>query len=141
MQSSLPFERNREEVEFINQLSNDDCVVACIAMACGVTYKDVIDIANEKDDMPLPQFKEDCLIAHFQCLPIRTIENVLYENRLYIVTVPSLNREGDFHRIIITTYDTLIVYDPNTNIPDRKAYDSESLKSWSEVTEIIRCRD
>lgn len=60
-------------------------------------------------------------------------------NGTYLVTVPSLNINKGYHRIVIKCKDGDVqVFDPNNGIKDKKFYDEiEFLHSrWSEVVQV-----
>ena len=71
-----PPQRPVIDINFVEQRLDNDCVVACIAMVCGVSYESVMDIVNNSETgLPITEFNESCLLAHFQHLPIRQLEN------------------------------------------------------------------
>lgn len=103
-----------KKINLVEQITNDSCVTACLAMVTGL---DVHEIYRE--------FHEDYFVKHTQTIhryaaqkgvdlaPVHTCYNSLAEPGVYLVTVPSLNIVGGLHEIVIDTRDGFInIYDP-----------------------------
>lgn len=129
-------------MRLVKQTTDWDCAFACIAMVCGVSLDDVMDVAGVTRP---PLLNEEMrIIAHFQCLPTQVLDSALYTNRVHIVTVPSLNFEALNHAIVLTTSDEgedAKVYDPQNGRKDKKFYTQDNLKCWSNVLWVQRCKE
>lgn len=144
MRESIQPPRDRIKINFVAQRYKDDCVVACIAMVTDTPYDEIMKIidTHKRVILPLDQFFEDCLLAHFQHLPIHSLDSTLYKDRCYMISTPSLNISGGMHRVVVTTYGgDIVVYDPQSMNEGVESYSANNLLSWCEVTEIIRCRN
>lgn len=117
-----------EELEHVQQIDNSTCVHACLAMVTGDAIEDIVSVlggAGEEDGLTTRDI--------YRYLMSRSIMPVLQDGTLispfiyrgvYKVAVPSLNRSGRVHSVILT-YDKhggKTVYDPQRGRDGVKAY-------------------
>lgn len=117
-----------------------DCVLACIAMASGLSLDDVREAYPEFDGTGINTMETIKIIERLKIPYVWQINAHIYEQRVYILTVPSLNFPGGNHSIVVS-YDNDVpsVYDSNNGYEGRKFYkDWNDVKSWADVIEIIR---
>lgn len=126
------------KIKHVKQECPNSCSVACIAMVAGVTFDDV----REKISRPaLGQTETDHLLVYYGILPTRH-SNDMQPNALYIATVPSLNKPGRMHSIVIDTRNGYMeVYDPNFGRENVKVYTSDDAFNWGSLTKITYCRN
>lgn len=120
----------------VQQPNGEACVVACCAMVSGRTFDEVRAMAG-KD--ALGSDDEDRLLVRLGILPRHPQSQTLQPDRIYLATVPSLNKRATNHRIVIDTRDGCDVYDPNAGRDGVDVYTMRDLKSWTHLTEIIHC--
>lgn len=109
------------------------CVQTCLAMALGVPVQAVIDIYGSQpmNGMLLSKALNDC---HFEWNQL-VHAAPLIASGYYFLTVPSLNKRGAHHQIILH-YEAdfgcsgLTVFDPSTANTYKE--DGSDLISWSE---------
>lgn len=128
----------------ITQFENE-CVLAAIACASGYGYEEVRVVYPEFDGIRITLTNEIKILEKLNIPFIRYVDHALFYNRVYIVTVPSLNTVGGTHRIVIDTRNAnsdwsgnILVYDSQKNVEGKLWYDSfKDVKSWFEVIEIV----
>jgi len=128
----------------ITQFENE-CVLAAIACATGYDYQEVRNAYPEFDGIGIPLNIEIKILEKLNISFIRYVDTSIFYNRVYIVTVPSLNTIGGTHRIVIDTRningdwaDDIFVYDSQKNVEGKLYYNSfEDVKFWCEVIEIV----
>jgi hypothetical protein len=101
------------KVEFKTQTRDDNCTSACLAM---ILHKDVDVVTAEFQDLffagkttPADYLrKHDRIVRAFSSL-----ERVMLFGHVYLLCVPSLNKEATLHSIISDTLDDVVeIYDP-----------------------------
>lgn len=125
-------------MKLIKQKTSDDCVLCCVAMVTGVSYSKA---RKAFDTTPPYGFMQECkALVRLGMFPDYRDMTRLYEGRINIVTVPSLNQLYQNHRIVIDTtiHGKWKIYDPNKNKKGKKFYsDSTDIHGFSEVIVII----
>lgn len=125
------------------------CVLACIASVTGCSLETVIETAKAESlnfdiNKCIPLNKELLIFQKLgfasNVLVHSNLSSNMYLNRLYLVTVPSLTKVGDFHRIVVICIDTgsevvPIIHDPQPT-GDRYGV-THKLIRFTEVVEII----
>lgn len=124
------------KIVHVQQPNGSACVVACCAMVSGRPYDEVRALAG-KD--ALGSDEEDRLLVRLGILPRRSESQSLRHGRIWLATVPSLNKRATNHRIVIDTRDGCDVYDPNEGRDGVDIYTLNDLKSWTHLTEVIHC--
>ena len=122
------------------QPTDHSCVHACISMVTGVPVEDIIDEYSLEDEgMALDQ--EHVVVDTLGYFHITYHAPVVLQGRVFLVTVPSMNIVGNFHRIVIDARvpDNPHVYDPNKGRKGKLCYNNSDIGKigWLEVTEII----
>lgn len=123
--------------EIIHQKqSNLDCVCTCIAMLAGKPRREIVKRFHSKylieNTMNVSDILWELQIPFRECRQ----EEGIVRGKLYIASVPSLNREGWTHLIIIDfRNNALKLYDPNQGVTGRRYYvTSETPKYKNQVT-------
>ena len=109
-------------------------------MAAGVSFEKAMDVTDES---PPSDLQCDIAMVRLGVLPRKHLDISLYRDKIYMVTVPSLNIEGGTHCIIVTTFKGKeVVFDPQKGRKNKKFYSNDwegiTLKSWCGITECIR---
>ena len=128
------------EIIFVRQTDDKDCAVACLSMACHVSYDIAKEILSLNPDGVASNSSLFQAIYALHYRPILYVPAQLEEGRLYIVAVPSLNIVGGAHYIVVDWRDKgkCLLYDPNYGRENRKVYGFDSdLISYFEVFEIL----
>lgn len=132
------------ELKHVMQEDSHGCVIACIAIITGRSYQEIKkDFPDFEDNSKgIGADERDLVLVRHQMLPVRTVDTHLYADKVYLVSVPSLNIEATMHAIVIDcrTDVSFKVYDPQAGIEGKKAYTSDSMLSWADVTEIKDAR-
>jgi len=127
-------------MKHITQIENG-CVIACIAMVGNLTQKEVLAAFPEFDGVGICQEDTIIILRRLQIPYIQYVSTSLYENRLFIVTVPSLNTPMGNHCVVVKTdkEGKPTIYDPAKGLKDKLFY--ESIRCWSEVLEIPQIQE
>jgi hypothetical protein len=113
----------------------NDCVLACIAMVLNKELSEIHEVYPEFDDNGVTIDDTIMILNRLGFANYaKHASNRLFDNRTYIVTVPSLTTRGCNHAVVI---ENLQVYDPNLIDKPEDSYTNDTLKCWSEVLEII----
>ncbi len=125
------------QIKHINQTGNG-CVLACIAMACEVDYFDLVKKYPECEKNGTSYTRTISIIATLGIQYIMYANPIIPNNRVVMITVPSLNIKGGNHCIVISTMnDEFNVHDP-ANGKDKKRYETiHDVRSFTEVIEIL----
>lgn len=119
------------DIEIVQQRSDWDCVIACLAMWTGRSYEEVLAVASELD--PKLRFegrgvdgvlKQD-IMKRFNMYS--AVMMSAYSCLRGILSFPSLNVPGGAHAVY---YDGRYIHDPQTDRPNRKWYPKESSGLW-----------
>lgn len=128
------------KINHVKQRRDDDCVLTCVEMVTGITVPEMelkydFDYPTNIDSM----IKIMCLNG-FIC--VRQVDDIIYNERVYFLTVPSLNIAGQLHFIILDTRNGFKLYDPNSGKDGKKFYDHSyrDTLSWSNPIEIVDSR-
>ncbi|MDD5150164.1 MAG: hypothetical protein PHC28_06725 [Flavobacterium sp.] len=113
-------------------------------MVSGIDYEELRADFTEYTNRGVSTNEMLSILDKIDCQYIRYIDTKLFYNRLYIITVPSLNVIAGNHCIVIDTRKwtiddmNIIVHDPQKGNIGEKYYDIYSdIKSWAEVVEIV----
>lgn len=134
------------EIKLVQQRHKGDCVIACLAMVLGMDYVDIYNHYHKlyKDDFDVPNGistrterallstlgYENNYVVYSECSP-------LYFNRVYLLTVPSLNVSNAFHRIVVKldNIGNWTIFDPSNK--DKIYAHREQITNWFNTTEIL----
>ena len=112
------------------------CTSACLAMMLNVHADQVKEDFHDawlSGDTDPSKYLNDKKIEHI--INTNPFDNLIYWDRLNLLTVPSLNLEGQLHHIIATSYDQKVkVFDPNEGRASKKHYVWGEPQSEYEVT-------
>jgi len=138
------------KIKHQQQRRNDDCSIACVRMIAdgyGISENKVeqaINIIHPEFDNNYQGTSSDEICFIFHLLGIRYIAYktpIMAADRLYIITVPSLNIAGLNHSIIVQAFssENIVVFDPAEGRDSKKLYTNDNIKnlSYSEVVEIL----
>lgn len=133
-------------MELINQINDESCVHACMAMVTGASVSELW----ARYPFPLTPKQELTILVEGRAWPVAqqpfTNQFPLYGT--YLVSVPSLNVPGVLHRVVVLVGETEVVcLDPQRGREGKLFYTEDSfslssltpVKSYSEVVRI--CMD
>ena len=132
-------------IKLINQ-NETDCSLACIAMVGRTTLEEVHNAFPEFNGVGTTNKELITVLDRLKILHIVYASDSLFYGRLYIVTVPSVNKCGNTHNIVVINHEdgNSIILDPNEGRKNKKFYSEDSsienaieLKSWCDPIEII----
>lgn len=122
------------------QLTDTSCVPASISMLTGLyqyipfPQKDIIaqmEAHHDSSGSLHSEFRQWVRMGYY---PYLTQFNELRHGKVYLATVPSLNKVAGNHRIIIDMTDDMVIFDPNEGRENKLYYTPSILRSWSELT-------
>jgi len=122
------------------QLTDTSCVPCCMSMMTGffqgqaVEQRRIIDQMQEHGDSNGSLHAEFRQWVRMGYYPFLERWNEIRHGKIYLATVPSLNKVGGNHRIIVDMIEDMTIYDPNEGREDRLYYTPLMLRSWSELT-------
>lgn len=130
-------------MELINQINDQSCVHACIAMVTGTPLMEIW----ERYPFPLTPKHELTLLIEGRAWPV---EQSQFTNQfplcgVYLVSVPSLNVSGVLHRVVVMVGETEVrCLDPQRGREGKAFYSDDSfslgsahpIMSYSEVVRI-----
>lgn len=131
-------------MKIINQRSNDDCVLACIAMTAGVSYEKAKEVLTElKLECPLSTESAALILVKLGCWLDLQSPFCLFKSQTYIITVPSLNFPGLNHAIVgVTDKDGFLdVYDPQNGIEGKKYYKKDDKVHWTYAERVVKLKE
>lgn len=101
----------------------DTCASACLAMITGIDVQEVIDEFHA-DYFAGKKRPSDYLLEHGYHFRMGTDEELgLFKDRLYLLTVPSLNIEAGLHFVVADTRPSKThIHDPARTMPGKKFY-------------------
>lgn len=112
------------------QSLDNSCVSACIAMVTNRLDEDVVEefhVAYTKGATISSYFKKH-RIPH-RVLPADS-RDIATSDEVYLATVPSLNKEGGFHSVVLVVDDNIngvLVFDPQTDRKDKRFYSTRAV--------------
>ncbi len=125
------------KINHINQTGNG-CVLACIAMACQASYEDLVTKYPECEKNGTSYTRTVSIISELGIQYIMYSNPVIPDNRVLMVTVPSLNINGGNHCIVISTLnEEFNVHDPAYGDGKKRYETIHDIKSYSAVIEIL----
>ncbi len=128
-------------INHVRQEDSHGCVIACIAMVAGKTYAEVRRCFPTYGDNPtsgIQADKRDIVLVRNGIWPIRHTDLNLYPDKLYIVSVPSLNIEGGMHSVVVDcTGDAMELLDPQMGNDGKQWYTNDRMRSFGDVLEVI----
>ncbi len=113
-------------MKFVMQPTPDTCTSACLAMLTGVSVETVIEEfhdvwKNAENKINPSTYLSKRLVSHNVLND--PFNNLLEWDKVYLLTVPSLNIDGGLHHIIIDLRNDLeVVLDPNRGREGRRYY-------------------
>lgn len=130
-------------MELINQINDESCVHACLAMVTGAS---VLELWG-RYPFPLTPKQELTILIEGRAWPIaqNPFDNQFPFCGVYLVSVPSLNVPGVLHRIVVTASETEIrCFDPQRGREGKQFYSEDAfslssqtpVKSYGEVVRI-----
>lgn len=124
------------------QLTKTGCVAACIAMACGKPVKEIMgEYHHPEDGIDFHSFLGALKIEGVPYIEY-TATGFLPYNRVFIISVPSLNIQGHTHAIVVQTQSKeeggCFILDPNSGRPGAKCYGvDQDIVSFGQIVEIF----
>lgn len=126
-------------MKLIKQKTDNDCVLCCVAMVAGVSYKEALKAFD--GEPPYNFWHEIAALNRLGMMTDYTNPRFMYENSIYLITVPSLNISHVNHRIVV---DLIVpgykVYDPQKGIKGKEFYEYKDIKGFSEVVRVFDVR-
>lgn len=129
-----------KNIELVNQINDSTCVHACLSMITGIDIEKIID------ELPQPCGPSQYLpwLVLYNVLPIQ--EHRLFYGALSLVTIPSRNKRGFFHVILVDLRfdDAAVVYDPQQGrtvdgVDREHVTDMDDLHSLCAPVRLIDC--
>ena len=121
-----------------SQPTADTCVHACLGMVCGI---DVAEVRKRYSPNHEPIFWDEVpgILKGNGVGSIRYASCWLPRDRVFMVSVPSLNLAGRLHAIVIVTHaETLDIYDPNQLKEGVKSYGIDcDITGYEDVIEVF----
>lgn len=134
----------KEDIKLVTQKRDNDCVLACLAMVSGKNLDEIhqlcLDFKGDISYSGITLLETLYLLTKLQINYILYAHPIIVSDRLYMLTVPSLNMQGGNHCIIVYSDEFLnfTVLDPaQEDGKDYRYYTPEKLLGYSEVVEII----
>ena len=117
------------KIQFVQQPTDETCTSSCLAML--IENKTVMDVIEE--------FHEDYFAGKitpasylrkigFKVREFSGLERTMIFGCVYLLCVPSLNKEATFHSILLDVQDSATVYDPCTGVKGKKYYTYDEYK-------------
>ena len=114
------------KIEHQQQPNGDTCTSTCLAMVLGEPVQKTINEFHEKwmnrESDPAQYLTEKGIKFEIHRDPY---DNCLAWGKLYLVTVASINVQGQFHHVLVDLRygeENTVVYDPNEGKLDRAYY-------------------
>lgn len=128
-------------IKHVKQKDDYTCGMACLAMVSEKTIHEVERIIGYRKGMSTEEMEQ--AIRSVGLLPNRQVYSTLFSDRVYIVSVPSLNAAGSSHFIVvcIDPEGRPIIFDPQKGREKQKFYTEKTLVSWFEPIEILNRKD
>ncbi len=131
----------KEKIIHAAQTCDKSCGIACVAMVSGIAPSTIERWSGRPETDAL---SIECLLVKVRLHSRLEFSNQLFEDRVYIVAVPSLNIPGGMHYIVIDTRlfnldengPDWIIFDPNWGLEGKKFYTHENFKSWGELISV-----
>lgn len=127
-------------MERVQQQDDFSCGVACVAMVTGRSFEEVAKDHGVRQGMCAEDM--DALLVLYGMAFERQLYPTLKPGSTYIVTVPSLNRVGGLHFIVVRTKEftdatslSADILDPQYGRADN--YEEFLLTSWAEAVRIL----
>jgi hypothetical protein len=122
-------------MKLINQINEQTCVQACLSMITGDSIEDII---SEMGNKGLELSEEVGFYIKHKIGFNQLLYSTMF-NGFYAVTVPSININGGYHRIIVACDDGDVcqILDPNDGLEGKRFY-TEKLFVESRWTEVIQ---
>jgi hypothetical protein len=112
------------KIKHVKQPTNTSCVSACIAMLTSCDVKIIIEEFHELYSRA--EIRPDEFLARHGIVaePVSILDNQLQFDKIYLVSVPSLNVQAVTHQIIIDLRDdeNVMLFDPNQGKKSKKYY-------------------
>lgn len=123
------------EIKFVQQPELFMCGHACLSMVSGIDIKEIVEFTGR---VPLSKEALTYTMFHFGIHHNWQSVSRLFNDRLYIVTVPSLNCIGGMHYIVVNCVGgKLYILDPIEGASGMKHYTNNNFISWAEPVEIF----
>lgn len=130
----------------VQQKDEYTCGVAVVAMVTGRSFEEVLATHQELHKFSgtggMSSEELDEMLDHYKMEYVRQVYPTLLMDCTYIVTVPSLNRRGGNHFVVVRTPSCtdegvfkFEVLDPQYGRAD--SYQEFKLESWSEAVRIL----
>ena len=123
-------------ITLVPQQCDKSCALACIAMITGNTFETVRSLT---DHVPISDYKMDEILESLGHRVIRSMRGTLLPEKVMILDVPSLNRRGTMHSIVLDTHDGgFQVFDPNKGFKGETYESFEKIHGWGAVLWTIK---
>lgn len=98
-------------INLVQQIDDQTCVHACLAMVTGCSIQDVVDLVGPT---ALDWRKEYRVLIEHGLFPYLCPDGIFLFPGVYIATIPSRNHAGFLHRIVVRRdrRDQILVTDP-----------------------------
>ena len=105
------------------QPSSDTCVSACIAMILNQPVSEVINDFHQEYLRGEIDVDEYLHIRGIKCVPLMSTISTMLWDRVYFLSVPSLNKLGYWHQVLgYFENDKFVLLDPNKGREDKLYY-------------------
>ena len=124
---------NELSYSLVNQRTDLDCGIACVAMYARVSYEEALEEVNKiQGNMPIIGLSRRTMTKALKALGINAIESwKFFDGIPTIVSVPSLNTKAAMH-YVFWNGNTGEVYDPQAGKEGKEAYNKDFLyRGWS----------
>ncbi len=131
---------NAEDRTLVHQTqpTSDTCVHACIGMLCGIP---AIEVREKYSPHHQPILWDEVagILKENKVESIRYASNWLPWNRVFMISVPSLNIAGRLHAVVIVSRDeNMDIYDPNWGKKGMKSYGVDcDITSYGDIIEVF----
>lgn len=129
---------NKRNLVLQAQPTADTCVHACIGMVCGIGVAEVRKKYSPNHE-PILRDEVAGILKENKVESIRYASNWLPCNRVFMISVPSLNMVGRLHAIVIVTRgESMDIYDPNQLKDGVKSYGADcDIVSYGDIIEVF----
>lgn len=126
-----------EDIKLVNQVDDSTCHHATLSMVTGVPIQEIIDeygIGGKKEDEKDGISERDAIrfLMKHMILPVQMPEliNPFYLYGVFKISVPSLNRPGRLHSLIVASHPKTgyTVFDPQNGREGKKWYPLDAMQ-------------
>jgi len=135
----------KHAIKLINQKKNG-CALVCVAMVSNQSLEVVEEAFPTFNGVGTTAKELTAILDALDVLHIVYASETIFMDRVYILTVPSLNIKGGLHNIVASLDNNaeISIFDPVQGLPDKLYYSEDEgganavkLLSWSASVEIV----